>query len=55
MLSVATFHYVVKVEYHVDAEYENPLNVSDKNSMYWSKVIISNNGKKIIPYHTIFF
>ncbi len=43
-----------KVEYHANAKYENPLQFSDKNSMYWSKMNVSNNGKNI-PYHASFF
>ncbi len=38
--------YVVKVEYHANAKFENPYHNSEKNSMYWSKVNVSNNGKK---------
>ncbi len=45
----------LKVKYHADGEYENPLKNSEKNSMCWSKVTLSNNGKKIISYHTSFF
>ncbi len=40
----------VKVEYHVN---ENPLKNSEK-SICWSKVDVSNNHEKIIPYHAIF-
>ncbi len=36
----------IKVEYHADAEYENPLKHSEQNNMSLSKVILSNNGKK---------
>ncbi len=36
-----------KVEYHGNAKYENPLKISEKNDMYWSKVNVSNNVKKI--------
>ncbi len=43
-----------KVEYHANAKYENPYQNSEKNSMYWSKVNVSNNGKKIIPHHSRF-
>ncbi len=35
-----------KVEYHANAKYENPYQNSGKNSMYWSKVNVSNNGEK---------
>ncbi len=38
----------IKVEYHADAEYENPLKNSEKNSMYWSKVTLANNGEKYL-------
>ncbi len=36
----------IKVEYHTNAEYENPLKNSEKNSMCCSNVNVSNNGKK---------
>ncbi len=36
-----------KGEYHTN---ENPLKNSEKNSIFWSKVNVSNNQKKI-PYH----
>ncbi len=38
----------IKVEYHANAEYENPLKHSEKNSIHWSKVNVSNNGKKYL-------
>ncbi len=37
------------------AEYENTLKYSDKNSMSSSKVTLSKNGKKRMPYHASFF
>ncbi len=36
----------IKAEYHANAKYENPLTISEKNSMYWSNVNVSNNGQK---------
>ncbi len=36
----------LKVEYQANAKYENPYQNSEKNSMYWSKVNVSNNEKK---------
>ncbi len=39
-------HIYIKVEYHANAKYENPYQNFEKNSMYWSKVNVSNNGKK---------
>ncbi len=33
----------VKVDYHSN---ENPLKISEKNSICWSKVIVSNNNNK---------
>ncbi len=35
-----------KVEYHANAEYDNPLKNLEKNSMCWSNVTLSNNEKK---------
>ncbi len=37
----------LKIEYHANAKYENPLKFSEKNSLCWSKVNVnvSNNGK----------
>ncbi len=35
MLLVMSLFLTVKVEYHADTEYENPLQNSDKNSMCW--------------------
>ncbi len=35
-----------KVEYHANATYEYPLNISEKNSMCSSKDNVSNFGKK---------
>ncbi len=45
----------IKVEYHANAKYKNLYENSEKNSMYSSTVNVSNNGKKIIPYHARFF
>ncbi len=36
----------IKVEYHAGAEYQNLLKNSEKNSMCWSKITLSNNEKK---------
>ncbi len=36
----------IKVEYHANAEYGNPLKTSEKNSTCSSKVNVSNIGKK---------
>ncbi len=36
----------INVEYDANAEYENPLKNSEKNSMCCRKVNVSNNGEK---------
>ncbi len=36
----------IKVEYHAK---ENPLTSSEKNSICWPKVNVSNNPKQVIP------
>ncbi len=36
----------IKVEYHANAKYENSLNISEKNSICWLKVNVSNNSEK---------
>ncbi len=35
----------LKVEIHANSKYENPLKLSETNSMCWLKVNISNNDK----------
>ncbi len=45
----------LKLNAMLNAKYENPYQNSEKNSMYWSKVNVSNNGKKIIPHHARLF
>ncbi len=44
----------LKGEYQSNAKYENPLKLCEKNSLCWSTVNVSNNGKKIL-YNTSFF
>ncbi len=44
--------FILKFEYHAD---ENPIKNAEKNSICWSKVNVSNNQNKIIPYHIVFF
>ncbi len=38
----------IKVEYHAN---ENPLKYSEKNSICWSKVNVTNNQQITIPYN----
>ncbi len=42
----------LKDEYHAN---ENPLKHSEKKCICWSKVNVSNNQNRIIPYHASFF
>ncbi len=42
----------IKVEYHAN---ENPLKNSEKISICWSKLNVSNNQNKIIAYHIRLF
>ncbi len=37
------------------SKYKNPFQNSENNNMCWSKTNVSNNGKKITPYHPSFF
>ncbi len=46
------YNYLLKVEYHAN---ENPLKKSEKNSIRWWKVNVSNNEKQIIPYQARLF
>ncbi len=43
---------LLKVEYHAN---ENPLQNSEKNSICWSKINVSDNQKRIISYHASFY
>ncbi len=54
MSLISSLNCPLKVEYRADAEYENLLKNSQKNSACWSKVTLANNGKKN-PYHATFF
>ncbi len=47
-------HLTIKVEYYANAEYENPLKYFEKNSMRWSKINVSNNGKQYLTMLVFF-
>ncbi len=43
VLVTATANLHNKVKYHANAKYENPLQITEKNTMSWLKANVSNN------------
>ncbi len=48
-------HVLLKIEYHANATFKNPLQNSEKIASPGQRLNVSNNGKQIIPYHASFF